>query len=260
MTLVERQQGLEQPAVGAAREFFQKVGQTFDIACINLNYDDCVETVAPYFYDGFDAASPGSLAKSFNWKNFLNNASNYKLAHLHGSVRFGLEEQRPSLMCSFPDVESTSHAYGWVPRKDGDVVSRMISGLRKGEKLLYPPYNYLYHWAAKALSESPRVIVVGYGVGDFHLNSWLALTAMEHGGDYRLAFVTKSIDSREDHHQSQLLGIAGGIEPASELGPFMQSLQFDQRGIAKRGGLCLIRTEVPPTGDVLGQILDFMSS
>jgi hypothetical protein len=58
--LVAHQQSLA-PAKDAAEGFFRGVGQNFNMSCINLNYDDCVEMVAPYFYDSFDVVSQEAL-------------------------------------------------------------------------------------------------------------------------------------------------------------------------------------------------------
>jgi hypothetical protein len=73
-------------------------------------------------------------------------------------------------------------------------VTPIVSGLRKLEKLNVQPYANYYAEFAKAVSSSRFLMIVGYGVGDEHINYWLREFAHIHGEQARVVEVTRSAD------------------------------------------------------------------
>lgn len=109
-----------------------------------------------------------------------------RLAHLHGSLRFaytlrGDEMSRNANveLAQFDGLKQASEVRRWIQAQAIGFerslinVSPILSGLRKTEKLNVAPYgNYFADFAGR-VSSSPRLLVVGYGGADPHINFWL---------------------------------------------------------------------------------------
>jgi hypothetical protein len=259
--LAERQMQIRPDKLEWARAFLWDLAARFDLASINLNYDDVAEQAAPYFFDGFVKSMPDSDGKAFDGRAFENALSSHKLVHLHGSIFFGFNERNGATMQRFPDIESARSKRGWYETEDGGVYSRMISGLKKSEKLLLPPYCEFYRWSTNMLMETPRVLAIGYGVGDRHLNVWLATAALYHGANYRLCFVTKSEDlDAENRRLHGILAIAAGYRYPAEVSSLEALLRFDAEGYAEHRGLAVIRNGFPRSPETVRKIIRFLNS
>ncbi len=70
----------------------------------------------------------------------------------------------------------------------------IVSGLRKLEKLNVQPYANYFADFARAVSNSPYLMIVGYGAGDEHINYWLHEFTLIHGEQARVVEVTRSAD------------------------------------------------------------------
>jgi hypothetical protein len=72
----------------------------------------------------------------------------------------------------------------------------IISGLRKADKLISHPYAYFHHALAEELISCRRLLIIGYGGDDYHLNFWIRHLKERWGKDARVAIVTHSDDPR----------------------------------------------------------------
>jgi len=69
----------------------------------------------------------------------------------------------------------------------------MITGYRKGEKILVEPYAGYYHYFRNEAFRSPNWLILGYGGGDPHINSVLT-SASDFWGNKLRAFVCNYAD------------------------------------------------------------------
>jgi hypothetical protein len=67
----------------------------------------------------------------------------------------------------------------------------MISGLRKTDKLLSPPYSHYHQAFTRSLSENPYLLIIGYGWLDAYINSWIWEMPKIHGEQRRIAIIAK---------------------------------------------------------------------
>ena len=102
------------------------------------------------------------------------------LVHLHGSVRFGysLGEIVPvkysDVQAALASIEGTRVGQKYSA---GQIVSAspIISGLSKAAKLVHnpQPFGYYYRTFIDSVLDSERLLVIGYGARDDHINVWL---------------------------------------------------------------------------------------
>ena len=147
------------------------------------NYDDFVLQAAPDLYTGFDPA-PDPGAKRFDDRMFWQAAHRDCLFHLHGSVHLSFGTPLPT----DPDLgdlywydkrseaaKSVSHGVSDNQRLDGGctVVTPLVTGLDKLSHLQRQPFSHYYASLAHDAMGADIVFVIGSGLGDLHLNTWL---------------------------------------------------------------------------------------
>jgi SIR2-like domain len=173
----------------------------FNISVFTLNYDDVVDEIFDDWLDGFgdkDATvgelngrkfQPAELAKSAQSQRPL-------LIHMHGSVRFG-PGQGLFQIVQYDNIKEAKNAIKSVATSDthvrGQVITAtpIISGYNKAARLaLNPaPYGYYFRLFIDKLLSNERLIVVGYGGGDEHINTWLNEYKTAHGERRRTVWV-----------------------------------------------------------------------
>jgi hypothetical protein len=130
------------------------------------------------------------------------------LAHMHGSIGYAYYESDQRMAHAVPfeliqarDPRFALGTWHWAKEaaaKDPTVnfggVAPIVSGLRKLEKLNVQPYANYFAEFAKAVSNSPYLMIVGYGAGDEHINYWLHEFALIHSEQARVVEVTRSAD------------------------------------------------------------------
>ncbi len=180
------------------------LAKEFHLAIFTLNYDDVVDGARNDWFDGFVAENESSThgafpeAKSFDaqafdrWKDSIEPV----LVHLHGSVRFGLSRKDSGLV-KYSDIGAARQAMQAISCSDkssgGQIVSSdsIISGLNKAARLtLNPePYGYYYRALIDSLLSNERLLVIGYGAKDEHVNTWLEQFGAKHAERYRVGWV-----------------------------------------------------------------------
>lgn len=149
----------------------------------STNYDDFALQAAPDLDVGFSVEA-GGIATRFDPRHVLDAWDRDCLHHLHGSIHFGfphppVAEVDIGELCWFGDRdEAHRHAsYGGsgAPRMDGSQVqpSAVITGLDKLSRLQARPFTSFYAALARDAVTANVIYVIGSGLGDLHLNTWL---------------------------------------------------------------------------------------
>jgi hypothetical protein len=147
------------------------------------NYDDFILQAAPDLYTGFPTG-PSAGPKRFELKEFWASENQDAVFHLHGSVHLGFPHPMPAEseigdLYWFNDrVEAAKHS-----RFDGSDVSRMdgtsfmrtavVTGLDKLSRLQQRPLIHYYAALARDVMSADIIYVIGSGLTDLHVNTWL---------------------------------------------------------------------------------------
>lgn len=164
-------------------KFIDKIRQTHVTRIYTTNYDDFILQAAPDLYTGFpNVAAPGP--QQFELGKFWDRLDDASAFYLHGSVHLGFPHPMPAeseigdLYWFHSRSEARKHA-----RFDGSDVSRMdgtqimrtsvVTGLDKLSRLQQRPMSHFYASLATDLMRADVIYVIGSGLTDLHLNSWL---------------------------------------------------------------------------------------
>ncbi|MCZ6688557.1 MAG: SIR2 family protein [Planctomycetota bacterium] len=191
------------------KEFVSQLNHEFDAYFITINYDSLIEKAL----DWDDAAQGFVAIPDEGVSRFDGHRDPLRLMHLHGSVAFGY---RPISANADGKAETDPNRFRyedlfkdlyWHPSPDNAIktwigmspdynqagrllsAGPVITGLQKTEKLLVEPYlSYMRH-SAGLLARTPRLLVIGYGFGDYHINALLTRMTKWHGKARRIVVV-----------------------------------------------------------------------
>jgi hypothetical protein len=195
-----------------------KLSETFALRCFTLNYDSVVDRHLNW-NDGFGEDSPAAFSRT-RFNNKLR-VSEPMLCHLHGSIRYGFDAS--GYIAKFASAELAQDSYASEksskPNQAGElnIAGPIISGLRKLDKLTSTPYGYYYSAFINSIIENPRLLVIGYGFHDPHLDYWLGQHRTVHGERRRVVIVKKDqslarrIDRGTKRRQLKLCREAAGV-------------------------------------------------
>jgi hypothetical protein len=190
------------------------------------------------------------------------------MTHLHGSVRYGYMIEDPTAVTrdkpqrQVVKYDSTADATRSLqnqplPSYTDDVIddaAPIISGANKVLKFTTPPYSYCYSALQQALQTSDRIMCLGYGFGDPHVNNWIREAIAHHGGDtVRLAV----IDYRDPNGSWPTEDREMFKEVRSRLGP----INLDgaaAREFTESGNICVTLEGYPPRRDIARRIVTFL--
>jgi hypothetical protein len=225
------------PGAAVFTNMLTRIASAFVPSMFTLNYDDLLDSLFPNANDGYN--DPGDGVMRFDPASIIGTELGIvapSLFHLHGNVRFGFGDSvdgTPPPIVKYADkVDALQSFERAVASRDavrgdwfhaGMIRANMpiISGLQKADKLMLSPnpFGYYYHAAVSALLRCKRVLVLGYGCRDPHINTWIAEASKIHGRDYRLVFVTNI--------PGNLRGAVSTPE-TDAIGYFMRSINFQQ--------------------------------
>ena len=163
--------------------FLKTLRQDYTVRIYTTNYDNFLLRAAPDLYSGFDSRCyPG--AKSFDGRAFWSAFECDSAFHLHGSVHlsFGLPHAPDADLGSlywYDDpaeaLRNSNHSGSDDRRMDGGGTVRtvIITGLDKLSPLQRQPFSDYYASMARDAMEADFIFVIGSGLGDLHLNTWL---------------------------------------------------------------------------------------
>ena len=217
--------GGPEKAASKLSEFFSGLAEKFSLAVFTLNYDELIDHTTPSWIDGFapdpDLVGNPAAPEVFNARDFVRRSHTEPrlLVHLHGSVRFGYSFSVKGVAKFSAAADAFKSLDIIVSDKtiSGQVVSAgpIISGLNKVNKLIQQPspFGYYYRALIDELLGSPRLLIVGYGAMDQHVNIWVREFIKHHGPNRRAAWVSK-LSGREvgerTPERSLMSELAGG--------------------------------------------------
>jgi hypothetical protein len=187
--------------------FFNQLASHFSLTVLSLNYDDLLERIdidwedgyveTPFTFKWFD---PEALEQAFQ-------SQDNKLLHLHGSVRFSqpstteyLGHAKAQPIYGPVKYGSPARAAEMFAQRAGGGIAHggtlydpmpIIAGLNKIGALAFNirPFAYYLSTGARAIADAKRILVIGYGGRDPHVNVWLEENARIHGKDRRCAVI-----------------------------------------------------------------------
>jgi hypothetical protein len=200
--------------------FLEPFLEHFELDVFTLNYDlvadvainALVQKTGKQYFDGFGRPITPDGTETFSSKQFAlwPPPLHLTLSHIHGSLRFAYSKPDRRMAHAVPfaiaqAARPSTARDSWQAVREavaGDTALRLqgvapiIAGLRKAEKILVAPYANYYARFAKRVSDSPNIIIIGYGSGDAHINFWLREFALIHEQTARLVEITIETESR----------------------------------------------------------------
>jgi hypothetical protein len=257
----------------ALHHFIGKLEDKFQLGVFTLNYDDVVDGARDSWFDGFTRPveqSPGGRVWSANGfdARYFNNwreASEPLLVHLHGSVRFGYLRgefgtgKYSDSQAAQDSVEGTRAGDNYSA---GQIISAspIISGLSKSVKLLHnpEPFGYYYRAFIDHILDCERLLVVGYGARDDHINVWLDQFSRNHADKQKVVWICKlggrsvGVPTKEKDMISLLAGTAG----------FVESINYDNPDSSQKFQTCgllgLVPSGFPVSPETVEEIMQFL--
>lgn len=132
----------------------------------SLNYDSWLNTHKGY-YDGFNSSG------EFDSPNVMNNFGKNCNYSLHGSVfwDFSTDGKRFHRINDVTGIANQSVSSDFPITREPIIPSPIISGYNKSHRLNYSPYSQLYYAFQTDLINCDKLIIIGYGFSDNHINS-----------------------------------------------------------------------------------------
>jgi hypothetical protein len=186
---------------------FKLLGDKFRLIVIDFNYDDLIDRIPIPWHDGYTTRDATHFCQLFNpedWYKQIGDPAANLLIHVHGSVKFGYNlspGSDPTLrFAEPPKFDLIAGATQSIPGRgvSGTTVDGrnadaafIISGINKAGKVTYNarPYGYYFSAASQFLAQTNKLLVLGYGWRDIHINTWVNEYVSLHS-DRKTAVVT----------------------------------------------------------------------
>lgn len=147
------------------------------------NYDDFPLQARPDLYVGFNRAVAQQFV-TFDPRDFWDHKNANCLYHLHGSVHLAFPHPGPTEigeLAWFADRNEAARfsyfggAAGSDRRMDGSSIYRsaVVTGLQKLGNLQVAPLSHFYAGMAEDAIRADIILIIGSGLTDLHLNTWL---------------------------------------------------------------------------------------
>lgn len=159
--------------------FFDALEQQYIPRVYTTNYDDFVsQATQERYFTGFTEKHGDHV--DFDGQAFWSEWQQPSLFHLHGSIHMGFpDEHRIGDIAWFDDRATARKHSGFtgsgVERMDGTSIQRsaIITGLDKLGRLQQSPYSFYYAGLNRDALEADLILVLGSGLADLHLNTYL---------------------------------------------------------------------------------------
>jgi hypothetical protein len=160
--------------------FIETLRSDYITRIYTTNYDDFPLQAVANLYTGFAVATGG--ARRFDVDRFWHRERWDGIFHLHGSVHMGYPHPpRGDLgeLFWFDDrADALRHSAfaGSSPRRmDGTsiLLTAVITGLEKLSRVQQRPFAHFYSMMARDAMRANIIFVIGSGLADLHLNTWL---------------------------------------------------------------------------------------
>lgn len=205
---------LESPTKEAAlSEFFIPLSEQFLLKAFTLNYDDLLDRVNLPWRDGF-VENLGKYHMQFSPKDFLeaSDGPGPLLVHTHGSIRFGFAQGALGIHKYYDPKVAENHLedkIGSTQNVHGKIifVGPIISGLNKVSQLFFQsaPYAFYLKGLMDNMLRNPRLLIVGYGGWDRHVNDWILEFLKFHDDDARLVYASKGAAAKSSNGPNKAL-------------------------------------------------------
>jgi hypothetical protein len=258
----------------ALYRWLKPLADHYDLHWFTLNYDILADEtinaisldIDKKWYDGFDPSTLGFRPDQYPQAESIFGPIHLWLSHLHGSILFGYRDVAPYFAHGAPleivrmrtpaDAIENWRIYhqSFVDGHDddfaeGNIISPILSGQRKTEKLYSQPYsNYLQAFASSLLG-SPYLMLIGYGGFDFHINSWIDQCFRTHNDKTRVVEVT--LGSRPQESVTSMLTRMQLVNTWQEVAT---GIHVSRYGIPAMVILTGITEEPPPTELMIQQM------
>ncbi|KRA97943.1 hypothetical protein ASD83_12815 [Devosia sp. Root685] len=180
--------------------FLRGLRENYVTRVYTTNYDDFILQSAPDLFTGFPA-SRASGPKMVDPARIWGRGDDDCVFHLHGSVHLGFA---PTVnwdadlgdLYWYDERDEARRNAGFhgsdVSRMDGTGYMRtaVITGLDKLSRLQRSPMSHYYASFARDVMSADLLVMVGYGMGDLHLNSWIS-AARRKGGAPPIVLIDK---------------------------------------------------------------------
>ena len=246
---------MDDSALASSRAFFDQLAHSFRIVHSDLNYDQC----SAHSYrtgiadDGFRGLG---FPKTFDPREFARSDARVLLMHLHGSALYRYRD-------GFIKVAETGSRTlpTAVERLDGLRYNAIISGTRKLEQFAVLPFLSYYQRFTNAILANPRLLIIGYGGGDVHLNTYLSLFREVHREDARVVWITRTLSIEEERRGARsLMAIYAGYRYQAEENVFLDAARPDDDGFVEIGNLLVgIRGFAPSATRAADRIVRHLS-
>lgn len=187
------------------QEFWSRLLQNYDLDIIATNYDLCIENALLDIEQGFRPITGDAESKQRIDPRIMVPSGPSKLAHLHGSIRFGPNHEKSfgrdrwEDLLLYPDTASAREANlrgarsTYVNQSGRECrIGFSITGLQKADKILTAePYSSYHNYLKNALLANRKLLIIGYGFADHHINSILCRMPALHDGGCRLVCIDR---------------------------------------------------------------------
>ena len=258
----------------ALHGFIRGLDDQFKLSVFTLNYDDIIDDARGSWFDGFtrqvahSSGGPVWSANGFDVQSFNNwrEASEPLLVHLHGSVRFGYSPGQFVAAVKYSNSQTALQSVEGTRVGDtysaGQITSAspIISGLSKVAKLVHnpEPFGYYYRAFIDAVLASERLLVIGYGARDDHINVWLEQFAKSHAEKRKVVWICK-LDGRSVGERTVEKDM---INQLAGNGGFRQFVHYDDPKSAQKfqvcGALGLVPSGFPVSPETTAEVLQFL--
>jgi hypothetical protein len=161
--------------------FLRQLSRHFDVDVVTANYDNVLTRLLDGFETGFSPATGQFEA--------IRLGKSHHLLHLHGSVHFSMEGLGSDLheiswVPNLADIEA-SNAFGRNLQETTEGVdyltSTFVAGYGKQIQMRRDPFLTYYARFSNLASAADRLLFLGYGFGDQHINAILSNFPREAG-------------------------------------------------------------------------------
>ncbi|WP_248800157.1 SIR2 family protein [Pseudomonas sp. MWU13-2105] len=164
------------------KNFFHQLEDRFVPRIYTTNYDDFVQqATGDSYFNGF-TDDRGSFLR-FSAPDYWANWDVPGIFHLHGSIHMAECLDFPSGPIGdivwYPErseaMKCISASNSGVSRMDGTTFQRgaILTGLDKLSRLQQLPFAFYYAGLSREVVEADLIIVIGSGLADGHLNTWI---------------------------------------------------------------------------------------
>ncbi len=196
-------------------KFWRALAQQFTLTVGTLNYDTCVEQALELGPENQGMLKvPGENVWRLDVNYLAARRDGHRLFHLHGGIHFGVREYATD--SNRFAYEDDFHELYWHASADAALRTgwgrsgprsqagrwleggRIVTGLNKPDKLIVEPLASYYGEFGREIVRCPRLLIVGYGFNDLHVNGVLGRLNRAHGSSRRIGVIDQ-VDPLREH-------------------------------------------------------------